>query len=129
MAFGERAPALWHLGWSAIPLRGKVPLVKDWSRWNERLPDHEERVELLRDHGDAENIGVAVGTPQGLIVPVLRDADVGAAARHEGRRRRLPGPGPRSLSHMRCGLVQSDSTHIAQLHSCTVISVSPAVET
>lgn len=45
--------------------------LKEYPVFNAKLDEENERIQLLGDH----NIGIAVDTPEGLIVPVLRSAE------------------------------------------------------
>jgi pyruvate dehydrogenase E2 component (dihydrolipoamide acetyltransferase) len=63
----------WDVRFTLLPffVKALVAVLKDYPAFNASVD--EERGELLLKH--YYNIGVAVDTPEGLIVPVLKDAD------------------------------------------------------
>jgi phage/plasmid-associated DNA primase len=75
MVFAAQAPRYWERGLSVIPVLGKRPVQKEWSKWALELPSVEERERWLLEFGDERyGIGLVCG-PQSGICAVDIDSD------------------------------------------------------
>jgi len=75
MIFGEKASPLWEAGISVIPCAGKMPVVKEWSKYcNEQV-----EISILgaweQTYSDC-NIGMPCGRASGIVVLDIDDASL-----------------------------------------------------
>lgn len=68
MVFAVEAKRYWERGISVIPVLGKRPILKDWSKWAHQLPSAEEQKVWLEAYsGDDVGIGLVCGPVSGIM--------------------------------------------------------------
>jgi putative DNA primase/helicase len=66
LIFRDHAPLFNAAGLSVIPVNGKIPNIKEWSRFCDRMPTQGEHTDFLRDF-PWSNIGLCTGPASGVI--------------------------------------------------------------
>jgi len=67
-------------GWSPIPVRGKIPVLREWQQYNSRLPDDAELAKMIAACGRC-GVGLAIG-PWTVVIDIdVMDGGVASEVR------------------------------------------------
>lgn len=91
MVFAVEAGRYWDKGISVIPVLGKRPILKDWSKWAHELPSKEEQQRWIETYsGDEVGIGLVCGPVSGIMAVDIDSDDPKVLSIIEGLLPRSP---------------------------------------